>query len=110
MATWRTAGEIAAQYLVTEARLAAFAQRGNLPRFRLDDGLCLFDEDVVSRLFSARSATKPVAASTTSVAVLGETRLGTAERASAMGVRSVRKRSVRRTPAPPAAVLKRVAG
>jgi hypothetical protein len=54
MESWMTAAEIAGRYLVGEARLLSYADRGNLPRRRLADGTTLFDERVVARFFKAK--------------------------------------------------------
>jgi hypothetical protein len=77
MATWLTAAEIRQQFVVGEARLEAFARRGNLPCRRLPDGATLYDAEVVAGFFRSHRGTISVRASTgPSMGLLGVTKLG----------------------------------
>ena len=57
-------------------RLLEYSRRGNLPMSRGADGVPVFDEDVVARLFPSRHAA--VSQSGASLGVLGSSRLGPA--------------------------------
>lgn len=79
MATWKTAAELSAKYLVGGERLSEYSRRGNLPSLRLPDGTALFDEDIVARFFRVRAATHAPVPPAPHLGVLGEARLGTSE-------------------------------
>ena len=76
MATWTTASELSGRYLVGPERLLDYSRRGNLPMLRGTDGVPLFDEQVVARLFPARQ--QRLAPSGANLGVLGSSRLGPA--------------------------------
>jgi hypothetical protein len=64
-----TAAEIARRYRVSEDRLQSYSLRGNLPRRCFSDGVVMFDEAAVQRLFPLRD-------SPASLGVMGVARLG----------------------------------
>ncbi|HLV67313.1 MAG TPA: hypothetical protein VKY73_15935 [Polyangiaceae bacterium] len=98
MATWKTAAELSAKYLVGGERLSEYSRRGNLPSLRLPDGTALFDEDIVARFFRARNAAYAPMAPAQNLGVLGEARLGTPEPAPAPSAREERRRAPRAAP------------
>jgi hypothetical protein len=55
MTSFRAAEQIVREFTVGEARLAAYALRGNLPMLRVD-GEVHYDINVVERLFKRRGA------------------------------------------------------
>jgi hypothetical protein len=69
MTSFRAAEQIVREFAVGEARLAAYAHRGNLPMLRVD-GEVHYDITVVERLFKRRGAQPELGAG------LGAFRLG----------------------------------
>jgi len=55
MPTWMSANQISARYMVGEARLREYSQRGNLAMHRCADGTILYDVDAVAELFRSRA-------------------------------------------------------
>lgn len=76
MQTWMTAAEIATQFMVGEAKLLAFASRGNLPSRLGPEGERLFALAGVERLFPRRGAAALEARTSRSFGTLGGFALG----------------------------------
>ena len=97
MANWKTASEIAGRYRVGESRLLDFSQRGNLPLLRSPDGLTLFDEEVVAKIFQPREGEIVALAPPThaTLAVLGVSRLGERPTPHTRSTRQTHRRSPR---------------
>ncbi|MDD9945999.1 MAG: hypothetical protein OXU20_33455 [Myxococcales bacterium] len=72
MTEWLTADELMARYRVSEARLLAYAMRGNLPSRRCPNGERQYDESRVSAYFARRGV--PLVG----LGILGATRVGQA--------------------------------
>ncbi len=88
MASWKTAHEIEASYLVNEGRLVAYGMRGNLSFRRMGDGEMLFDEAAVARLFRPRG--EEGSAAMQGFGVLGGLTLGRAAEAVASPLSTTR--------------------
>jgi hypothetical protein len=79
MAVWKSSSDLQDLYDVSEARLEAFARRGNLPYRREQNGETLYEEGGVARLFRARGGGLTIsaeAAANPGFGVLGAMRLG----------------------------------
>ena len=89
MADWMSADELAERFIVGPERLSAFADRGNLPRRKLEGGEVLFDAEIAARYFRSRRAGLVVtqADARESLGVLGMTKLGHGPAHPSRGVR-----------------------
>src|SRR5689334_18733066 len=107
MGNWMTAEQISHEYLVGEARLLSYAERGNLAFRRSTTGAILYDESFVARFFRKRHAQLASvaggagsAATPGVIGVLGVTRLGEQLGREEENPRSMRRRAVRHESSP----------